>query len=51
VSALAPAKNGAWPLGAPGLAPIDDAHILAYARAAKTPQGFDAYLRQFVLQA
>lgn len=49
VGALAPQKNGAWPLGAPGMYDIDDAHLAAYARAAKTQAGFDAYLQQYVL--
>ena len=48
VSALAPAKRGAWPLGAPGMYDIDDAHLAAYARAAKTREGFEKYLEQFV---
>ncbi|HWA38291.1 MAG TPA: CoA-transferase [Burkholderiales bacterium] len=51
VSAAAPAAKGAWPLGAPGMYDIDDAHLAAYARAAKTPQGFQSYLKEFVLQA
>ncbi len=51
VTAAAPSAKGAWPLGAPGMYDIDDAHLAAYARAAKTQQGFDAYLKQFVLQA
>lgn len=51
VSALAPAPKGAWPFGAPGMYPIDDAHLAAYARAAKTQSGFEQYLRDFVLPA
>jgi glutaconate CoA-transferase subunit A len=49
VTAAAPAAKGAWPLGAPGLYPIDDAHLAAYAKAAKTQAGFDSYLQQYVL--
>ena len=49
VSALAPAKKGAWPLGVAGLYDIDDAHLQAYARAARTRQGFQDYLEEFVL--
>jgi glutaconate CoA-transferase subunit A len=49
VSAAAPATKGAWPLGAPGMYDIDDAHLAAYAKAAKTRQGFDGYLAEFVL--
>jgi glutaconate CoA-transferase, subunit A len=51
VAALAPAHKGAWPLGAPGMYAIDDAHLAAYARAAKTEQGFRSYLEEFVLPA
>jgi glutaconate CoA-transferase subunit A len=50
VAAAAPAAKGAWPLGSPGLYDVDDAHVMAYARAAKTQSGFDAYLTQFVFQ-
>jgi glutaconate CoA-transferase subunit A len=48
ISALAPVKKGAWPLGAPGLYDIDDAHLHLYARAAKTREGFQRYLDEFV---
>jgi glutaconate CoA-transferase subunit A len=48
VSAVAPAKRGAWPLGAPEMYDIDDAHLAVYARAAKTRDGFERYLEQFV---
>jgi glutaconate CoA-transferase, subunit A len=51
VSAVAPAVRGAWPLGAPGLYPIDDAHLASYAKAAKTREGFKRYLDEFVLNA
>jgi glutaconate CoA-transferase subunit A len=50
VSAAAPAEKGAWPLGAPGMYDIDDAHLMAYARAAKSREGFERYLAEFVLQ-
>ncbi|HYD57401.1 MAG TPA: CoA-transferase [Burkholderiales bacterium] len=48
VTALAPARKGAWPFGAPGMYDIDDAHLSVYAKAAKTQAGFDSYLEQFV---
>jgi len=51
VSALAPAQRGAWPLGAPGMYEIDDAHLQVYAKAAKTAEGFKEYLSRFVLNA
>jgi len=49
VTGIARAERGAWPLGAAEVYPIDDAHLLAYARAAKTREGFDAYLKEHVL--
>ncbi|HEV2430706.1 MAG TPA: CoA synthetase [Burkholderiales bacterium] len=48
VSALAPAKRGAWPLGIAGVYDIDDAHLEHYARAARTREGFQRYLDEFV---
>ena len=48
VSALAPAKRGAWPLGIAGVYDIDDAHLARYARAARTREGFQRYLDEFV---
>jgi len=48
LSALAPAKRGAWPLGVVGVYDIDDAHLALYAREARTRAGFERYLDQFV---
>ncbi|HEY8249187.1 MAG TPA: CoA-transferase [Burkholderiales bacterium] len=48
VSAIAPAKRGAWPLGIPGVYDIDDAHLAHYARAARTQEGFQRYLDEYV---
>jgi glutaconate CoA-transferase subunit A len=48
VSALAPAPRGAWPFGLPGVYGIDDAHLAHYAKAARTRQGFERYLKEFV---
>jgi len=50
VTAVAPAPRGAWPLGVPGAYGIDDAHLMHYARLAKTAQGFRQYLDEFVLK-
>lgn len=50
VSALAPAKNGSWPLGVPELYERDDDHLALYAEAARTQEGFDAYVSQRVLR-
>jgi glutaconate CoA-transferase, subunit A len=51
VTAVAPALHGAWPLGAPDMYDIDDAHIVLYARAAKTREGFNRYLDDFVFSS
>ena len=49
VSGLAPAPRGAWPLGMPGVYGADDVHISQYAKAAKTREGFQRYLDEWVL--
>ena len=49
VTAVARAERGAWPLGVADLYEIDDAHLAAYARAAKTRDGFRRYLEEWVL--
>jgi glutaconate CoA-transferase subunit A len=48
VTAVAQAKGGAWPLGVADLYEIDDAHLAHYARAARTREGFERYLAEFV---
>jgi glutaconate CoA-transferase subunit A len=50
VSAVAPAKRGAWPLGTVGVYDIDDAHLALYAKAAKTREGFQRYLDDYVFK-
>lgn len=50
IAAVALAKRGAWPLGAPDLYDIDDAHLALYAKSAKTSAGFKRYLDDFVFQ-
>lgn len=49
VSGAVQAAKGAWPLGVAGLYGIDDAHVSQYAKAAKTREGFQRYLDQWVL--
>jgi glutaconate CoA-transferase subunit A len=49
VSAAVPAPKGAWPLGVAGLYGPDDAHLSRYAKAAKTREGFQRYLEEWVL--
>jgi glutaconate CoA-transferase, subunit A len=48
VSGVAHAPNGAWPLGIADVYGIDDAHLALYAKAAKTREGFEQYLKDFV---
>ena len=48
VSGVAQAKRGAWPLSVAGVYGIDDAHLSLYAKAAKTKDGFQRYLEEFV---
>jgi glutaconate CoA-transferase subunit A len=49
VSKAAQAAKGAWPLGVAGLYGVDDAHLSLYAKAAKTREGFQRYLDEWVL--
>ena len=48
VSGVARAERGAWPLSVAGVYGIDDAHLVLYAKAAKTKQGFQRYLDEYV---
>jgi glutaconate CoA-transferase subunit A len=48
VTGVASAKRGAWPLGVAQLYGVDDAHIAHYAKLAKTRDGFERYLNEFV---
>ncbi len=48
VTAAAPAARGAWPLGVVDLYAIDDAHLAHYGRVARTREGFERYLEEFV---
>ena len=48
VTATAHAPNGAWPLGIADVYGIDDAHLALYAKAARTREGFERYLDEFV---
>jgi len=48
ITAVAPARRGAWPLGIAGVYDIDDAHLAQYAKAARTREGFQRYLDEFV---
>lgn len=48
VSGVAQAQRGAWPLSVADLYGIDDAHLSLYAKAARTRQGFQRYLEEYV---
>jgi glutaconate CoA-transferase subunit A len=48
VTGVARAERGAWPLGIADVYGIDDAHLALYAKAAKTREGFEQYLKEFV---
>ena len=48
VSGVARAERGAWPLSVAGLYGIDDAQLRRYAKAAKTQEGFQRYLDEYV---
>jgi glutaconate CoA-transferase, subunit A len=50
VSGVARAERGAWPLGVAELYGIDDAHLAHYARVAKTGEGFQRYVDDFVFK-
>ena len=48
ITAVAPARRGAWPLGVTEVYGIDDSHLMHYAKAARTREGFQRYLDEFV---
>jgi glutaconate CoA-transferase, subunit A len=48
VSGVAHTPSGAWPLGIADVYGIDDAHLALYAKAARTRDGFEQYLKDFV---
>jgi glutaconate CoA-transferase subunit A len=48
ITAVAHAPRGAWPLGVAGVYAVDDVHLSQYAREAKTREGFQRYLDQWV---
>ncbi len=51
IDAVAEADHGAWPLAFADLYPADDAHMKDYVAAARTQDGFDAYLDRTVFGA
>ena len=51
IDTVAVAQHGAWPIALLDEYPADAAHMQEYARAARTPDGFRAYLDRHVLPA
>ena len=51
VTDIAVARHGAWPIALLDEYPADAAHLADYARAARTENGFRAYLHRHVLPA
>jgi glutaconate CoA-transferase subunit A len=49
VTAIAEAPRGAWPLGLGDNYEADGKHLLAYAEAARSEDGFRGYLEEYVL--
>lgn len=49
VSAVARALRGAWPLGMADAYRADDVHLSQYAKAARTREGFQRYLDEWIL--
>jgi glutaconate CoA-transferase subunit A len=50
VSACAPARRGAWPVGLRHHYPADLEHLRRYAEVARDAAGFARYLDEFVLE-
>jgi glutaconate CoA-transferase subunit A len=50
ITALAEAKNGAWPVGLRGRYPADTAHLQRYVDLAQTDNGFRRYVEECVLE-
>jgi glutaconate CoA-transferase subunit A len=51
MSALAVAKNGAWPVGLRGRYPADAAHLQRYVEMAQTEAGFRRYVEEIILES
>ncbi len=51
ITSVAQAENGAWPLGLEGSYGADQSALIHYAEAAKTAEGFAAYLGDLPQQA
>jgi glutaconate CoA-transferase, subunit A len=51
ITALAVARNGAWPVGLRGRYPADAAHLQRYVELAQTESGFRSYLEEIILES
>ena len=49
IGALTQAENGAWPVGLFGTYPADHVHLRMYIEQARTDEGFQSYLDDYVL--
>lgn len=49
ITAIALAQRGAWPLGMPGFYERDTTHLEHYAKAARSQDGFNAYIDEWVM--
>jgi len=49
IEAVAVAQRGAWPLGLFDEYPADSAHLMEYAKLARSEEGFRTYLARYVL--
>ncbi len=49
IGALTQAENGAWPVGLYSAYPADDEHLKRYVEMARTDDGFQRYLEDYVL--
>jgi glutaconate CoA-transferase subunit A len=51
ISGITEANRGAWPLGIPGGYNADHEHLRRYVDLAKTDEGFQQYMQEFILEA
>jgi glutaconate CoA-transferase, subunit A len=51
ITAMAEAKNGAWPVGLRGRYPADAAHLQRYVEMGQTEAGFQRYLEEIILES
>lgn len=49
ITAIAREQRGAWPLGVPGFYERDTEHLTLYAKAARSQEGFNAYISEWVM--